>query len=288
LHLARRGAPLAAAFVLACGGAESPGTVVDDAGRPVALDGPAQRVVSLSPSTTELLFAIGAGDRVVGRTRWCEDPAEATAVQSVGDGLDPNIELIVARRPDLVVFYHSSQNAAAIAQLGGLGIATASVRLDRLEDLGRAARFLGELTGDSARADSLSTLLDTDVVALQTARVTEPTKVLMLAWDTPPIVIGAGSFLSELVDLAGGVNVFEDLPQPSAPVSIEAVAARDVDVVLLVGETKPDYLDRPEWNVVEAVRNKRFVVVSGTEFSWPSFRSPAAVRTLRSALEELR
>jgi ABC-type Fe3+-hydroxamate transport system substrate-binding protein len=287
LHLACRAAPLAAAFVFACGGAEGSGAAVDDAGRPVSLDGPAQRVVSLSPSTTELLFAIGAGDRVVGRTRWCEDPAEAIAVQSVGDGIDPSIELLVSRRPDLVVFYHSSQNAVAIAQLEGLGIATASVRLDRLDDLGRAARFLGGLTGDSARADSLSTALETEMATLQAVEATEPSKVLMLAWDTPPIVIGAGSFLSELVELAGGVNVFGDLSQPSAPVSIEAIAARAVDVVLLVGETQPDYLDRPEWNVVKAVREKRFVVVSGTEFSWPSYRSPAAVRTLRAALERL-
>ena len=287
MRLAFRAAPLAAAFVLACGGAERSGTVVDDADGPVALDQPAQRIVSLSPSTTELLFAIGAGDRVVGRTQWCEDPAEAIGVPSVGDGLDPNIELIVARRPDLVVFYHSNQNAVAIAQLRGFGIATASVRLDRLDDLGRAARFLGGLTGDSARADSLITALETDIAALQAAGATEPPRVLMLAWDTPPIVIGAGSFLSELVELAGGVNVFEDLPQPSAPVSIEAIAARDVDVVLLVGESEPDYLDRPEWRVVEAVRNKRFVVVSGTEFSWPSYRFPAAVRRLRVVLEKL-
>jgi ABC-type Fe3+-hydroxamate transport system substrate-binding protein len=274
-------------LVLACGGAEGSAAVVDDAGRPVVLDRPAQRVVSLSPSTTELLFAIGAGDRVVGRTRWCEDPAEALAVTSVGDGLAPNIELIVSGRPDLVVFYHSTQNAVAITQLEGLGIATASIRLDRLDDLGRAARFLGGLTGDRARADSLSMAFEADVAALRAVEVTDPAQVLMLAWDTPPIVIGAGSFLSELVELAGGVNVFGDLSQPSAPVSIEAIAARDVDVVLLAGETRPDYLDRPEWNVVKAIREKRFVMVSGTEFSWPSYRSAAAVRTLRRALERL-
>jgi ABC-type Fe3+-hydroxamate transport system substrate-binding protein len=143
------------------------------------------------------------------------------------------------------------------------------------------------LTGDSARADSLSTAFEADVAGLRAVEVSDSAKVLMLAWDTPPIVIGSGSFLSELVELAGGVNVFGDLSQPSAPVSIEAIAARDVGVVLLVGETRPDYLDRPEWNVVKAVREKQFVMVSGTEFSWPSYRSAAAVRTLRTALEQL-
>jgi ABC-type Fe3+-hydroxamate transport system substrate-binding protein len=279
-----RTALLAAGLLAACGGTEQSSSVLDDAGQPVLLESAAQRIVSLSPSTTELLFALGAGRRLVGRTRWCADPVEATAVPSVGDGLDPNIELIVARRPDLVVFYHSAQNASAIAQLHGLGIATASVKLDRLGDLARAARMLGRLTGSTARADSLNRVLEAQIRTQEPRRSPEPPNVLLLAWDTPPIVIGGGSFLSELVRLAGGVNVFEDLPQPSVPVSIEAVAAREVDVVLVVGEQEPAFLGRPEWQAVDAVRHRRYARVQGTEFAWPSFRAPMAIARLRSVL----
>ncbi|NIM52072.1 MAG: ABC transporter substrate-binding protein [Gemmatimonadales bacterium] len=280
---------LGAALLTACGpsGSPSSGPVVDDAGRPVALDRPAQRIVSLSPATTELLFAIGAGDRVVGRTRWCEDPPEATRVPSVGDGLNPNVEVVAARRPDLVVFYHSPLNAAAIEQLAGMRVATASLELDGLADLRRAAGMLGELTGQRARADSLVAAFDAELAELTGSPVAERPSVLILSWASPPIVIGSGSFLSEIVELAGGRNLFGDLPQPSATVSIETVAARDPDVVLVVeGGERPAWAERPEWQIVGAVREGSFAVVTGTEFGRPSFRAPRAIRQLRSVMRQ--
>ncbi|HYC31561.1 MAG TPA: helical backbone metal receptor, partial [Gemmatimonadales bacterium] len=103
-----------AALALACGGGRpaGPGTaMVDDAGDTVRMAGPARRVVSLIPATTELLFAIGAGRQVVGRTAWCDYPAEAAAVANLGDGISPNLEAILAARPDLVILYNSAQNS---------------------------------------------------------------------------------------------------------------------------------------------------------------------------------
>ena len=149
---------LAGAALAACATREAPapGLPVDDLGRTVALTQPAQRIVSLSPSTTELLFDLGAGSRVVGRTRWCDYPPQAAEVPSVGDGLNPNVELVLSRTPDLVVFYRSGANQGAIARLDRLGVATASVRLDRLADLPRVTRLLGRLTGTSGSADSLA------------------------------------------------------------------------------------------------------------------------------------
>jgi ABC-type Fe3+-hydroxamate transport system substrate-binding protein len=288
-----RGWAAAALLGLACAsgcGGEPPGLrgdVRDDAGRVLRLDRAPERIVSLSPSITELLFAIGAGERVVGRTRWCADPPDALAVPSVGDGLAPNVELVIARRPDLVLFYRSPSNAAAIARLDALGIATASLALDDLRDFGRDARLVGRLTGRVDRADSLLARLAAELDGLPPA-ATHPPRVLVLTWDQPPIVIGRGSFLSELVGLAGGVNAFDDLAQPSAPVTLEAIAARDPDLVLLASGAEPAFISRPEWQAVRAVRERRFVRVTGTMFGYPSFRAPEAVRALRTALEGLR
>ncbi len=284
--LSKRIVPLALAMLAVGCRPELPksgGATVDDAGRAIALDGPATRIVSLSPSITELLFAIGAGDRVVGRTRWDQDPPEALVVPSVGDGLAPNIEAILARSPDLVVFYLSPANAQAIDRLGGFGIATASFALDRLGDLERVARALGSLTGNSATADSLVQFLDRRL-SDESVETPDPPNVLILAWDDPPIVIGGASFLSEIVERSGGRNAFGDSDRPSLTVSIETIVERDPDVVLVTGSESAAFADRPEWQAVRAIRNRRFAVVQGTEFAQPSFRAPSAIRQLSRIL----
>lgn len=254
-------------------------------------DRPARRVVSLAPSITELLFAIGAGDRVVGRTTWCDYPPEALAIESVGDGLHPNVEAIVARRPDLVLFYTSSSNAAAVERLRALGVATDTIRMDRLADVVTGARRFGRLTGTARRADSLAAAFAAALDSARAVPVPGPrARVVLLAWDAPPVVIGGGGFQHELVTLAGADNVFGDLARASGQVSIETIAARDPDLVVLLGETAPEpaWAARPEWRVVRAVREGRFVRLTGSEFARPTFRALGAVRDLRAAIGEAR
>ncbi|MGH7671365.1 MAG: ABC transporter substrate-binding protein, partial [Gemmatimonadales bacterium] len=213
--------------------AGGPVSVVDDAGRTVTLAAPARRVVSLLPSFTELLFAMGVGDRLVGRTAWCDYPPAALAVPSVGDGMPPNVEAVAARQPDLVVLYHSGTNRTAADQLAGLGIPALLVHLDRLEDLGPAARLIGRVTGREAQAESLAAVMD--------RLASEPTptsrrSLVFVVWDNPPIVIGRGSYLDRLAALAGARNVFADLAAPSAQVSLETIAARDPDWVAVLSD----------------------------------------------------
>jgi ABC-type Fe3+-hydroxamate transport system substrate-binding protein len=247
---------------------------------------PAQRVVSLAPSLTELLFAIGAGDRVVGRTRYCDYPAEARAVPDVGEGIDFNPEAVAGRAPDLVAVYPTASNSAAAGRLRALGIAVVELRTDSLDQLAPSARTLGRLTGTSEQADrvagAFAAALDS---ARRAPRPADPPSVLLLAWDNPPIVIGGGSFQSEIVALAGGVNVFADLPQPSAPVSVETIAARDPDLIVISDSGVPAWARRPEWQVVRAVRQRRFVTLAGSDFGRPTFRSLDTARRLRAALE---
>jgi ABC-type Fe3+-hydroxamate transport system substrate-binding protein len=252
---------------------------------PAADTTPAHRVVSLSPAFTELLFAVGAGDRVVGRTAWCDAPDEARAVPSVGDGLAPNVEAVLARAPDLVVLYASGTNAAAANRLAALGVPTRTLPMDRLDDVPAAARVLGRLTGTTGHADSLAAAFERAVDSARAAAPSGPApRVLLLAWEEPPIVIGGGSFQDELVRLAGAVNVFADLPAPSAQVTVEAIAARDPDlIVLLDADGMPAWSGRPEWQVVRAVRERRFLPVRGTAFARPTLRALDAVRMLQRA-----
>src|SRR6184192_2144439 len=245
--------------------------VTDDAGRRVTLAAPARRIVSLLPSFTEILFAIGAGDRLVGRTTWCDYPPGVLAVPSVGDAMPPSVEAVAARRPDLVVLYRAGPNLTAAEQLERLGIRTVLLDLNLLEQLGPAARRLGVLTGHSRAADSLAHVLD----SLASQPPASSTRSLaFIVWDNPPIVIGAGSYLDRL----------------SAQVSIETIAARDPDFVALLSDSAvpPRYAMRPEWRVVRAVRNARFLFLPGQLFGRPGPRAAEAIRELRRRLEAAR
>ncbi len=257
---------------------------MDDAGRTVTLAAPARRVVSLLPSFTELLFAMGAGDRLVGRTAWCDYPPAALAVPSVGDGMPPNVEAVAARRPDLVLLYHSGANVTAAQQLAGLGIPAVLLHLDRLEDLGPAARLIGRLVGRVTQAESLALTMDS--LAAQPP-APSPQSLVFVVWDNPPIVIGHGSYLDRLAALAGARNVFEDVAAPSAQVSLETIAARDPDWVAVLSDSAapPAFAARREWRAVRAVRGGRFLNLPGSLFGRPGPRSGQVVAELRSRLE---
>jgi ABC-type Fe3+-hydroxamate transport system substrate-binding protein len=192
----------------------------------------------------------------------------------------------MARHPDLIVMYYSGSNAAAAEHFRRLGVPVLQLSVDRLADVARIAGLLGSVTGHRSSADSLATAMDADL-ARATAHLdpgTRRPKVLIVAWDQPPMAIGGGSFLSELVDRAGGVNVFEDIQKPSAQISIEAVVRRDPDVLLVSSDGPPSLASRPEWQVVPAVRHDRFIHVSSSAFNRPSPRAPAAIRELASKL----
>jgi ABC-type Fe3+-hydroxamate transport system substrate-binding protein len=282
-----RTAALLVLTLAACSRPSSPPTtaVIDDAGDTVAVRVPARRVVSLIPATTELLFAIGAGDRVVGRSTWCDYPAAAKQVPNLGDGINPNVEAILAARPDLVVLYNSAQHAEVSARLRGVGIPTLRINTDAMRDVGRVGRLLGRLTGRTRSADSMAAAFDM-ALAAASARPGSGRRpsVLLLVWEQPPMTIGRGSFLSELVERAGGVNLFDDVTASAGPVSIEAVAARDPDYIFTTTDGPSAFARRPEWQVVRAVRERRFIRVTGSEFNRPSPRSPAAIRELATRL----
>ena len=260
--------------------------VVDDAGDTVAVAPSARRVVSLIPATTELLFAIGAGPVVVGRTAWCDYPAAAAKVPNLGDGIAPNVEAVLASHPDLVILYNSAQNAAIAARLRGLGIAALRLNTDSLGDVARVGRLLGRLTGHARAADSMAAVFDTALASATVAQLARRPKVLLLVWEQPPMTIGRGSFLSELVERAGGRNLFADVTSSAGTVSIEAVASRDPDLILTTAAGPVAFAARPEWRPVRAVRQKRFLPVSGSEFNRPSPRAPAAIRELARRLRQ--
>jgi iron complex transport system substrate-binding protein len=218
----------------------------------------ARRVISMMPASTEILFAIGAGPLLVGRSEFDKWPDAALAVPDLGPGLRPNVEALLAARPDLVILYASQDNHAAARRLREAGITTAAFKVDSIEQFDRLTRLLGRLTGDSVRGDMVA---DTVMRTLDSVRALTSglprVRVVMPAYEQPFLVIGGGSFLSQLVEIAGGRNVYDSIPHPSPAVTFEDLIRRDPDVVL----APPDYAETlrrsPRWRALPAVRAGR-------------------------------
>src|SRR5213078_959777 len=161
---------------------------------------------------------------------------------------------------------------------------TVLLDLNLLEQLGPAARRLGVLAGRSRAADSLAHVLDS-LASQPPAPSTQ--SLAFIVRDNPPIVIGAGSYLDRLAALVGARNVFHDVGSPSAQVSIETIAARDPDFLAVLSDSAlpPAYASRPEWRVVRAVRERRFLFLPGQLFGRPGPRAADAIREFRQRLE---
>ena len=280
-------AALAATACRAPAAAERPFTLVDDAGDTVRLPAPPRRIVSLNPVFTELVFALGAGDRLVGRTSQCDYPAEAAHVPDVGLWLPPNVEAVLARAPDLVLLYQSPSTAAAIARLRALHVPAAAFRTDHLRDVSRLARVLGPALGAEPAARHLADRYDSSLAALQRRWGRDTLgPVAVVAWDNPLIVLGAGSFVSEMVELAGARNLFADVRSASAPMALEVLAARTPRAVLVAGTGAAGF-GRPEWRAVEAIRKRRLVLLADPALERPSPRAPGAIAALRGTLDSV-
>ncbi|HXE61037.1 MAG TPA: helical backbone metal receptor [Gemmatimonadaceae bacterium] len=280
---------MACAALAACAGHDAPRApqVSDDFGDSVAAGTTSRpnRIVSLSPATTELLFAIGAGPRVVGRTHWDVSPDSARLVPDLGAGLRPNVEAVLATHPDLVVLYASRDDRAAAAQLKAAGVPVLALRTDRIADFRRAAILLGRATGESARAQ-----LCVDTVDQALARVRAATRslphptVFWHIWDEPVITVGSGSFQSELLDIAGARNVYADDPRPSPQVSLEDIVRRNPDLVLAGSLGAARIRSSAKWQAVPAVRLGHIVVVDTALVGRPSVRLGEAAAELARLL----
>jgi len=220
------------------------------------------RVVSLVPAATELIYAMGRGNRLVGRTTWDLFPDSARLVPNMGDGIRPNVEVVLAAKPTLVVLYASMANKAAADAFANAGIAVMSTRVDRIADFERLSRQLGVVLNAQQRAQQV---VDTVKATLASVRdavdgVARPTVVWPL-YDSPVMVLGHGSFVAELLDIAGATNVFADLAKPSPEVTIEEIVKRNPDFVMTSPVSAMRFASSAKWKAVRAVREKNVLLV---------------------------
>lgn len=300
---------LAASLLLATcarGGdvAESPDAVADDLGRLHSASPPRSRIVSLVPSATETLLAMGAGDRLVARTRY-DEQAELASLPSVGGGIDPSLEFLAELAPDLVVLWPAAGNSASLrGRLDALGVAWYGARVQSLEDFRRLARNLGRLTGAVAAADSLVAEVDDDLTAARADWAGRaPVEAAYIVQRDPPMIAGPGTFLDSVLAAGGASNVFADMDGPWPMVSLEELVWRDPEYVVLpvaglgagAGWRTPGapaeassavarLTGSPGWRAVPAVAAGRIATVDASLFGRPGPRMGEAARRLAARL----
>jgi iron complex transport system substrate-binding protein len=271
----------------ACGRAAPPAgrAIVDDAGDSVRV-GPASRIASLNPVGTELLFAAGAGPRVVGRTHWDTYPAAAAAAPDLGNGIEPNVEAVAGTRPDLVVLYLSAANRKAAAALHQAGIRTLTVRTDGIADLRHLAERYSAATGDSAAIVAADSVLRSVDAVRARPRPARPPRAFWMLYDaaTQAWTMGRASYMHDLLTIAGAENAFGDIAEPSAQVSVEEVVRRNPDVIVAGPRTARQLRESAAWRLVPAVRDGRIAVVDTALVARPGVRLGEAARHIRALL----
>lgn len=214
--------------------------LTDEIGRQVTVTQNPARIVSLAPSITETLFALGIGDRVVGATSYCDYPPEALAVERVGDTVRPSLEKIVARRPDLVLVSTASQLEQLVGRLERIGIPVWVSNPRTLDKVTASIERLGEVTG---RQDAAAVLVSNmrariESVRGRVANLRRP-RVLFILGSQPLITVGANSFINDLINIAGGASISADAPSEYPQYSLETALARRPEVIFLQGGGEP-------------------------------------------------
>lgn len=284
---------VAGAVTLAAGiahGAPAEPVVWRDAmGRDVRLRLPAGKIVSLAPSATETLFALGADSRIVGVSRHCDFPVAAKLKQKLGDFNQPDLPKVVAAAPDVVLFTEFARDAD-LAELEAAGIAAFVLPARSVENVIDGIRTLGNLTGEIAAADRLAEEIEAAVGQIGdrlagVGNTRRPRVYIEVDGPQQLYTVGPGSFMDAIVGTAGGVNVFADRQQAYFPVSSAEVLEKNPEVVLIdypfqykVGVSK-----RAGWDAVAAVKTAR--VYDGTDYDIIVFNRPGP--RIAQALREI-
>jgi len=279
----------------ACNNADKPGdntpnpaaiSVVDMTGRTVTLDKPAERVVALTASTCEIVYALGSGDTVVGRGEYCNWPAEALNKPSVASGAETNIEQIIALKPDLVLMDSMDQTPEQVKQLENAGIKVYASSSHNIADTYESILQIGHLMGKDSQAQAIVDNMKKTFDELSAKKVSGTVYFEVSPLEYGLWTAGNGTFMNEVAELIGLKNIFSDL-NGWAEVSEEQVLQRNPDYIVTVGmffgeglTPTEEILARKSWQNITAVKNNRILNLSNDELSRPGPRLAEGAQSL--------
>ena len=240
-------------------------SVKDDRGRTVTLQQPAKRIISLAPHITELLFAAGAGEKIIGAMAYSDYPEAAKKILQVGgyDSLD--VEKIVSLKPDLIIAWATGNNLKQIEKLKSFGLTIFMSEPFYPEDIANSIKRFGILTGNTEKSSIAFDQFIKHYKRLKKENgVKEKIKVFYQFWNTPIMTINGKHLISQIMNLCGGVNVFSDLQSLTPKISVEAVIASNTDVII-VGDNGSRKLlwmsEWKQWTQIPAVKNNQIYFI---------------------------
>ncbi len=265
-------------------------TLTDMTGREVTLSGPADKVVVLMPADAEILYALGAGDKLVGRGEYCDYPADVLAVPSVQSGMQTNLEQIIALAPQALIITKMAQTPEQVETLEKAGIAVIVTDAQTIEGTYEAIRLIGAVVGKTEEADQLVAQMQEgfSAVAAKAAAIAQHKSVY---FETSPLqwglwTAGQGSFLQEIAQITGLKNVFDDI-EGWKEISQEQVIARDPEVIvtftMYFGEgprPEEEIAARAGWQTLKAVTDQSIYAANGDELTRPGPRLVDGAREL--------
>lgn len=263
--------------------------VTDDNGGVVRLAAPARRIISLVPSATETLIAIGAEHDLVGRTRY-DTASSLASVPSVGGGIDPSIETIVGLKPDLVIAWATDKRGTLRQKLAESGVPTFVMSAEDTTDIFRNVAHLGRLTGRDSAASAVAASVRATLDAVRASVAGKPTpSVIYVVFPDPPMTAGPQTFIGQLLSLAGGRSIFPATDKNWPNVALEEIVKRDPDLVIVpVADATENTLERfrklTGWRSLRAVKEGHVVPVSADLLSRPSPAIAQSALALRAAI----
>ena len=262
-------------------------TVTDDTGQRVTLAHPALRIISLAPGATEMLFAAGAGDRLIATVDFSDEPAAAKRVPRIGDVTAVDMERLIALHPDVVVVWPGGGNPAQIEKIAHSGIPIYRQQVNRLADLAPSLRRLGALTSDASVAEQAARAVSTELAriardyggggrhpagipAAGTPAAGSPPTVLLEVWNRPIYTVGGTHLMSDALTSCGVRNVFGDLKELGPVIDTEAVIARNPDIIVAAAPPGEGASWLAEWRrfgSLSAVRAGRLIAFEDQRLS---------------------
>lgn len=266
--------------------------VIDDAGKTVALAQPAQRIVSLAPHITEMLFSAGAGDRVVGTVAFSNFPDLAKQIPEIGSYQHLDFERITALQPDLIVGWQSGNPLAALEHLEKLGFTLFLSEPRAMEDIADNIEKLARLTAtETAARKNIQPFREGLQKLTARYRDATPVNVFYEIWNRPLMTLNGEHIVSDVMDLCGGRNVFADLSNLAPRVSIEAVLHKNPEVIIASGSgsERPQWLDDwHQWPSLRAVKDNHLFFIPPDIIQRHSLRILQGAEMLCAQLEQVR